>query len=346
MRLQTRFGRGLCLLLLATAAACTNSAQTPPAPVAQAPAAPAPAPLPVRLVDQFNTMFGVHPGFRANHAKGSVFEGTFTPAPTAKSLSKAAHLQKAAVPITVRFSNGGGLPDMPDTHPSYRTRGMAVKFQLPSGKFTDIVCISTNGFPVSNGEDFLSLLKAIAATTPDSPKPTPIETFLGSHPAAAKAVATPQPIPKSYATEAYFGVNAFKFTNEAGESQFGRYQLVPEAGKHYLSDEAAAKLPPNFLSDDVKARLKKGPVKFKLLVQLAKPGDTINDATAVWPDSNPTVKLGTITITKADPDSLAAEKKLLFVPTAVTDGIAPSDDPIIALRGQAYGVSFARRVNK
>ena len=99
MRLQTRFGRGLCLLLLATAAAaCTNSAQTPPAPVAQAPAPPAPAPLPVRLVDQFNTMFGVHPGFRANHAKGSVFEGTFTPAPTAKSLSKAAHLQNAAVP--------------------------------------------------------------------------------------------------------------------------------------------------------------------------------------------------------------------------------------------------------
>jgi hypothetical protein len=34
----------------------------------------------------------------------------------------------------------------------------------------------------------------------------------------------------------------------------------------------------------------------------------------------------------------------LFVPTAVTDGIAPSDDPIIPLRGQAYGISFARRV--
>jgi len=332
--MQKRFGKGLVfgLLLLTTA------------PVALADDAPKPQlPLPFRIVDQFNAMFGVHPGFRANHAKGFVFEGTFTPAPTAKSLSKAAHLQSTPVPITVRFSNGGGLPDMPDTHPSYRTRGMAVKFQLPNGKFTDIVCISTNGFPVSNGEDFLSLLQAIAATKPDSPKPTPMEVFLGSHPVTAKAVSVPQPIPESYATQPFFGVDAFKFTNEAGESKFGRYQLVPEAGAHFLSDADADKLPPNFLSDDVKARLKKGPVKFKLFVQLAQPGDVITDATSVWPDSNPKVELGEISIATSDPDSLAAEKKLLFVPTALTDGIAASDDPIIALRGQAYGVSYGRR---
>src|ERR1700739_3200030 len=68
------------------------------------------APLPVRIVDQFNTMFGAHPGFRANHAKGAVFEGTFTPAPSASGLSRAAHLQSTPVAITVRFSNGGGIP--------------------------------------------------------------------------------------------------------------------------------------------------------------------------------------------------------------------------------------------
>jgi catalase len=340
MWLHAGFGKGLGLglsLLTATAALAD------PAPPTVAPAA-APAPsLPFQLVNQFRTMFGVHPGFRANHAKGSVFEGTFTPTAAAKGFSKAEHLQGATVPIIVRFSNGGGLPDMPDTHPSYRTRGMAVKFEMPDGKITDIVCISTNGFPVSNGADFLGLLQAIAATKPDSPKPTPIESFLGSHPAAAKAVAMPQPIPESYATQPFFGVNAFKFTNAAGETKFGRYQLVPEAGAHFLSDDAAAKLPPNFLSDSVKDRLRKGPVKFKLFVQLAQPGDVTNDATVVWPDSNPKIELGEISIAKADPDSLAAEKKLLFVPTALIDGIAPSDDPIIPLRGAAYGVSYGLR---
>ncbi len=329
MRSQTFLLNGLVLSLLTLATAPALRADE--------------APLPVRIVDQFNAMFGAHPGFRANHAKGAVFEGTFTPAPTASALSSAAHLQSTPVPIIVRFSNGGGLPDMPDTHPSYRTRGMAIKFHLPSGADTDIVSISTNGFPVSNGEDFLSLLKALATSGPDAPKPTPLETFLASHPVTAKAVSIPQPIPASYATQPFFGVNAFKFTNTQGVSKFGRYQIIPEAGASFLSDADAAKLPPNFLSDTVKERLKAGPVKFKLQVQLAGDGDPTNDATAVWPDSRPIVVLGEIAITTADPDSLGHEKKLLFVPTNVTAGIAPSDDPIIALRAQAYGVSFARR---
>jgi catalase len=138
-------------------------------------------------------------------------------------------------------------------------------------------------------------------------------------------------------------VNAFKFTNATGEIKLGRYQWVPEAGAHFLSDADAEKLPPDFLSDSVKDRLKTGPVKFKLFVQLAQPGDVTNDATVVWPDTNPRVEIGEISITTADPDNLAAEKKLLFVPTALINGVAASDDPIIALRGAAYGVSYGLR---
>ena len=303
-------------------------------------------PLPVALVDQFYAIFGDHPGFRANHAKGIVVEGIFEPNPAGKTLTKAAHVQER-VPITVRFSNGGGIPDAPDTHPSGLTRGMAIKFHLPNGTpggtDTDIVSISTNGFPVSNGEDFLALLKALGANKPDSPHPTPIEQFLQSHPASVKPLTTPQPIPASYATIPYFGVNAFKFTNKAGETKFGRYRIVPMAKIATLTEAEAAKKPPNFLADDLRARLAKKPVKFRLLVQLAAPGDPTNDAMKVWPDSRPTVELGTIEIIKVNPDSAAAEKKLLFVPTNVTEGIAISDDPILPVRGAAYGVSFARR---
>ena len=95
------------------------------------------------------------------------------------------------------------------TGPDERTAGDLRKAHLPSGADTDIVSISTNGFPVSNGEDFLSLLKALATSGPDVPKLTPPETFLASHPVTAKAVSIPQPIPASYATEPFFGVNAF-----------------------------------------------------------------------------------------------------------------------------------------
>jgi len=330
MRVHRILGVGFGLLLLAGTATQTARADDQ-------------APLPVRLVDQFYAMFGSHPGFRANHAKGVVLEGTFTPTLAAKTLSKAAHLQGPPVPVTVRFSNGGGLPEAPDTHPSGLTRGMAIKFQLPGGGATDIVSISTNGFPVSNGEDFLSLLKALAASGPTAPHPTALESFLGTHPATAKALSVPQRVPASYATLPYFGVNAFKFTNAEGVMKFARYQIRPEAAEAYLSDADAAKQAPNFLSDDIVARVTKGPVKFHLLAQMAQPGDKTDDATAVWPDTNPTINLGEIVIAKVDPDSMAAQKKLLFVPLNLTAGIEASADPILPLRAAAYGVSFARR---
>lgn len=188
-------------------------------------------PLGVRLVDQMNALYGRHPGVRANHAKGAVFEGTFTPAKGADALSSAVFLKGAPTPLVIRFSNAGGVPDASDTDPSTGgIRGMAIKFHLPDGSEQDVICISANGFPVATGEDFLALLQAIGASGPTVPKPTPVEKFLAAHPAAAAFVGMPKPVAVSYGTQPFFGVNAFKFTNAEGTSKFGRYRIVPESG--------------------------------------------------------------------------------------------------------------------
>jgi len=300
-------------------------------------------PLGVRLVDQMNAIYGAHPGVRANHAKGAVFEGLFTPAADAGALSSAVFLKGAPTPLVIRFSNSGGVPDAPDIHPSTGgVRGMAVKFHLADGSEADIICISANGFPVATGEDFLALLQAVAASGPGVPKPTPVEKFLASHPAALAFVTTPRPVAVSYGTQPFFGVNAFKFSNAQGTVKFGRYRIVPESGAAFVSDEEAAKRPPNALADNLRASLDQGPVKFRLLVQLAAADDPTTDATKVWPDSRPTVELGEIAVTKAL-DTQKVEKALLFLPTNVTTGIDPSDDPIIATRTEAYAESFGRR---
>jgi catalase len=297
----------------------------------------------VKLVDQFNTLFGNHPGYRANHAKGFVFEGSFQPSPKAAALSRAPHLQKKATKVTVRFSDASGLPEVPDAAPPASPRGMAIKFDLPGGGDTDIVAISLKGFPVATGEEFLEFLQAAGASGPNAPKPTPVEQFLASHPNSAKIVAIPQPMPVSYGTLPYYGLNAFKFTNAKGKVQFGRYRIVPVGKTEFVTDEAAAKRGPNALDEALVAQLAKGPVRFKLLLQLAREGDPLNNATLIWPDSNPTVELGVITIAKPVPDSKTAEKALLFTPTNLPDGIEPSDDPLIAARGEAYAESFSRR---
>jgi catalase len=297
----------------------------------------------VRLVNQMNALYGAHPGVRANHAKGAVFEGMFTPAQGADALSSAVFLKGAPTPLVIRFSNAGGVPDAPDTHPSTDgVRGMAIKFRLPDGGEADIICISTNGFPVATGEDFLALLQAVGASGPDVPKPTPVEKFLSTHPAALAFVTTPRPVAVSYGTQPFFGVNAFKFTNAQGISKFGRYRIVPESGPAFVSSEEAAKRPPNALADNLTASLEKAPVKFRLLVQVAAAGDSTTDATKVWPDDRPTVELGEIAVIKAL-DTKTIEQELLFLPTNVTSGIEPSDDPIINTRTEAYAESFGRR---
>ncbi|HMU31596.1 MAG: catalase family peroxidase [Nitrospira sp.] len=295
-----------------------------------------------QLVDAFNGVFGVHPGMRANHPKGMVLEGTFTPTASAASVSKAAHLQKkkTAVPVTVRFSAGSGQPSVPDT--SQMPRGMAVKFSLPDGSKTDLVVLSFNGFPVATAEEFRDFLLAVGASGPDAPKPTPIEQFLATHPAAKHFVESPKPQPVSYATLPYFGINAFKFTNAKGHVTFGRYQLRPMAGEHFLTQEQLNTMDPDYLSAEIRERLRRGPAKFTLLLQVAEKGDKIDDPSIAWPDSRKQIKLGTISITKAVADSQAAEKKLLFMPGALVPGIEAAD-PMIAARSASYVVSLSRR---
>lgn len=326
---------------LASFAMLTIALLSPVALVAQD-APPSQKSLAEQLVDAFNRVFGAHPGLRANHPKGVVLEGTFIPSASATSLTKAAHLQKrkTPIPVTVRFSAGSGLPTVPDTNDM--PRGMAVKFALPDGTKTDLVVLSFNGFPVATGEEFRDFLLAVAASGPDAPKPNEIEKFLDTHPAAKAFVEAPKPPPVSYGTLPYFGINAFKLTNKKGVATHVRYQLQPVAGETHLSKEQISTMGPDYLTDEIRERVRRGPVKFKLLAQVAEPDDKVDNPTIVWPESRKKVELGLISITKAVADSQAAEKKLLFVPGALVPGIEPAD-PMIAVRSAAYIVSLSRR---
>ena len=60
-------------------------------------------PLGVRLVNQMNALYGQHAGVRANHAKGAVFKGMFTPAQGADTLSSAVFLKGAPTPLSFVF---------------------------------------------------------------------------------------------------------------------------------------------------------------------------------------------------------------------------------------------------
>jgi len=286
---------------------------------------------------------GIHKGYRFAHAKGIVLTGTFTPSRGAAAVSRAAHLHGAPVPVTVRLADGTGGPQINDDNPTAAPRGMAIRFALPGGGFTDIVANSHNGFFVGTADDFLAFLKAIAATKPTSPHPSPIEQFLGSHPRAAKVITDSKPLPGSFATLDFYGNNAFVFLDSAGTKRAGRYQILPVAGVSHLDSVAASKVTPNYLFDDLRRRVARGPIKYRLLVQLANPGDPTNDGSIVWPSDRKLVELGTLSLTAIAPDNEELQRSLTFNPIYLTDGIQLSDDPFVALRSAVYALSVQHR---
>ena len=148
------------------------------------------AALVTEIVDTFYKIYGSHPGFRVNHAKGVVAEGSFVAAPAASALSRAALFDGSKIPVTVRFSNDGGIPTVPDGAPG-NPKGMAIKFHMPGGTEVDMVILAVKFFPVATGEQFRDLLVAISESPPGAPKPTKLDQFSASHPAFLHPSALP-----------------------------------------------------------------------------------------------------------------------------------------------------------
>lgn len=296
---------------------------------------------PQQAVDASNTVFGRHPGFRALHAKGTLCKGTFTATPEAAGLTRAVHMQGKAIPVTVRVSNAGGNPDVPDYQPD--VRGLAIKFYLPDGSRTDIVAQSVPRFPVSTPEAFVELL---LAQHPSPAMAWRLPAFIARNPKALLALAPGLPALRpiaSYATCAYYAIHAFRFLEADGGARYVRYTFVPDAGDQRISLREARRRGRDYLQREIRERLARGPIRFTLELQIALPGDSVDDPSAVWPSDRERVRAGTLVLTELETGRETGSDVLVFDPTRVTDGIELSDDPVLRFRQHAYTESVARR---
>ena len=287
---------------------------------------------------------GVHPGFRPAHAKGILLTGAFTPSAEAASLTRAPHLHRNSTPVTVRFSNFAGIPTVADNEPqSAGPRGLAVRFHLGEHIHTDIVGHSVDNFPARTVEGLLDFLNALIATDPAGPHPNAIEQFLGAHPAALTFVQIPKPIPTSFARESFFAVSAFKFTSADGITRFGRYRVLPVAGNEYLGEAQTSTRGRDFLFDEIKERVAKEPVRFRIAVQLAAGGDVTDDATVRWPEDRPQLTFGELSLNEIAPNNAEEQRHIIFDPIPRVDGIEVSADPLFEPRANIYLMSGRRR---
>jgi len=300
--------------------------------------------LAVEAVDAINDIAGIHPGYRAAHAKGSLWRGTFTATVDAARLTRAAHMQGQPIDATIRFSNGNGDPHAPDY--ARDGRGMAVKFYLPDDTRTDIVALTLPVFFARTPGDFVEFTRA-RRPDPETGQPDlqRLGAFLGAHPEAQPAIqaALSAEPPASYVRCVYHGIHAFRWVDEESDGRHLRYRWEPEEGVAAIDEDEARSRGPNYLQDEMIERIERAPAAFRLALQLAEDGDPVDDPTAAWPGERETVIAGRLEITAPERERERGGDVLVFDPTRVCDGIECSDDPVLRFRSRAYSVSVERR---
>ena len=296
---------------------------------------------PRETVDVINDRFGRHPGCRALHAKGLLCAGTFTASAEGARLTRAAHMQGQPVRATVRFSNGGGDPGVPDHVPD--VRGMAVKLYLEDGSRTDVVAQTAPRFPARTPDAFRDFIRA---TAPGIAQAWKLPLFLARHrealvglPGNLAGIKTPA----SFATRRYYAIHSYRWIGPDGTARYVRYRWVPDAGEAGLSLRAAKAQGRDYLREELRARLGRGAVRFALEAQIAAPGDPVDDATAPWRSDRETPVVGTLEVTGLDGERERDGDVLVFDPCRVVDGIELSDDPVLRFRTLAYSESIERR---
>ncbi len=303
--------------------------------------------MPEQVVSALETTFGVHPGERRNHIKGTCATGEFVGlSRAARSYTRSLLFSGKPVPVVARFSLAGGNPKVPDT--ARIPRGMALEFRLPNDILQHMTMLNTPVFGAATPQTFFD---DIVSKRPDpltgKPDPEKIKAFKASHPDSlpqAEFLAKNNP-PPSWANSSYFSVHTFKFVNRKNKTTLVRWRFVPQDGEKQMSDEELKSAPPSFLEQKLIARIKHGPVRWDMLLTIGAPGDPEDNPTLPWPDNRKEIKVGTLTISSATPQKGAACETINYNPLVMADGIEPTDDPVLLFRSPAYAISFGKRLS-
>ncbi len=299
-----------------------------------------------QVVAAMEKLNGTVAGQRRNHILGICIAGSFTGDKQAQAYSKSALFSGNPIPVIGRFSLAGGNPNAPDSAKS--PRGMALQFQLPDSKIQHFTMLNIPIFSAATPQTFYD---AAIANTPDpatgKPDPDKQKAFRETHPDSlplGEYMSKNNP-PASYAQSDFFSVHTFKFINANNQTSLVKWRFVPEAGVTRLTDAQMAAAPKRFLDEDLIEKTKSGPVRWNMELTLGQPGDEENNPTVYWPSDRKKIQAGVLTITQATPQTGAACEKINFDPLVMSDGLAPTNDPVLLFRSPAYANSYAKRLS-
>lgn len=292
------------------------------------------------------------PAARALHAKSQHgLEATFTVLPDLPEHAKVSlFAEPATYPAYVRFSNGSGAiqsDKVPDV------RGVAIKVigvagdkiipGMENAVTQDFLLIRTPATPFRNADEFVDVLLASLSPTSGLFKVAAkygVGRTISILSAATKSMRRPM---ASLATTRYFSAAAIQFGAYAA-----RYALTPHAKPE---PKSSAPRSPDYLREDLAARLREGPVYYDFQVQffVDETKTPIEDMSVEWKESDaPFVTLARLSLTKQDPDSERGGKVaeyvegLSFDPWHAAKELKPLGN-IMRARNVAYRASTQER---
>jgi len=295
-----------------------------------------------QIVRKIRAVLGNFQGYRALHADGRMYRGTFRATDAARRYTRAIHMQGDEVPVTVRVSKGGGDPFAHFGN----TVGMAVRFYLPNGRVTNLVMLSQKLFVVSTLEQLEGILEAAAPLTPGGPmNKEGLMAFVARNPntAAVLRMRSVTPAPAGFAWCAFHAVHAFRWIAADGKESTVRCHWEPVAGIRTRDVKELSSADAEVLFDEFSAHVAKAPVEYELVLEFAEPGDPVDDATALWPEGRRREVIGRMRVVAPVTEAEVGDRVMNHDPTVLTDGIEATDDPILQIRRGIYEVSAAER---
>lgn len=291
-------------------------------------------------VDELERVSGVHPGYRRAHAGGFCCRASFLPSGKAAPFTTAPHLQDREIKAIVRFSGSSTDPALADLLSP--AKGMAVQFALPDGEVTNMVGVTVPVFFAKTPSSFMDMLTTLNRTKAGKmPKSEALRHFarhFGESRQSLLALKRLKP-PVSYATNLYYCIHVYILVDAEGRRRPVKFEWIPDLGVHTLSIHDAAALPDDYLEKELELRMLSQPPSFKLNIVFGEEGDPTDDPTKRWPSDRARINAGRLVLL----EPIAEPRGLLMDPTAVPEGIALSDDPILNFRRDTYAESMKRR---
>lgn len=300
-----------------------------------------------QFIDSIEASGARHAGYRRAHSHGVCITGRFEPDARLAALSRAPMFTQARIPVQGRLSIGGGNPQAAEA--SARVRSLALQLDGEDGQQWRLAMNSFPFFAVPSAEAFLEQTRA---QTPDpvtgKPDAAALAALQARYPSARAFAqwASTAAWSDSWATTVYNGIHTFFLIAADGRRTPVRWSFVPLASAQAMDAQQREQAASDYLSDELAGRLASGPVGWTLRLQLAGPDDVLDDPSTAWPASRPTVDAGTLWIEHMQAQQGGACTPVNFDPTVVPDGIALSDDPILALRSAVYAQSWNRRLHE